>query len=563
MSPSASWGGSSVKAQVAIDSPATMAGRTSACCSLVARAGQRGGHDVAREQRAGRDVRAERVGDEGEVGRPVPADAAAAELLGDEQRRPAELGALAPVVGLEAGVVRPAARAPWASGTRSRGTSAWCRGRTPGRRSARAPSRPLLVSVGGAKGQPAILASSWASRNFSGRGRPRQPGLRGSVPPPWGSCHETRTRPLGSCTRWLTDVAGLDDVCVDHLEIPAAPASPTRPSSSTPPGHDDAGTPTVHRLVARIAPQAYTVFLEANFETQFRVMEALGEHTDVPVPDDALVRGRPGVVRQPVLDHGARRRQAPSDAPHYSDGGWLHDVGPDAAGAGLVERHRGAGRGAQPRLARARARLPRRPRARRARARAAAHLLRRVARLGGGGRGRSTAPGRPRRARVAARAPTRVASRAGRRSRGATRGSATRCTATARWSRCSTGRWSRWATRASTSAGGCSATRCSRPARAGRVFPGSRRARRRWRGGRSSPAAAATTCTGSSCSPALRFTVVMLRLGTLLHDDGLIPEPFGYDNAISQRARRPARRRLSVERSGRDRRCGPTGSAAT
>ncbi len=32
---------------------------------------------------------------------------------------------------------------------------------------------------------------------------------------------------------------------------------------------------------------------------------------------------------------------------------------------------------------------------------------------------------------------------------------------------------------------------------------------------------------------ALRFTVVMLRLGTLLHEMGVIPEPFGYDNAIS------------------------------
>jgi len=31
---------------------------------------------------------------------------------------------------------------------------------------------------------------------------------------------------------------------------------------------------------------------------------------------------------------------------------------------------------------------------------------------------------------------------------------------------------------------------------------------------------------------ALRFTVVMLRLGTLLHEMGVVPEPFGYDNDI-------------------------------
>ncbi len=32
----------------------------------------------------------------------------------------------------------------------------------------------------------------------------------------------------------------------------------------------------------------------------------------------------------------------------------------------------------------------------------------------------------------------------------------------------------------------------------------------------------------------LRFTVVMLRLSTLLVDLGFSPEPFGYDNDISR-----------------------------
>jgi hypothetical protein len=32
---------------------------------------------------------------------------------------------------------------------------------------------------------------------------------------------------------------------------------------------------------------------------------------------------------------------------------------------------------------------------------------------------------------------------------------------------------------------------------------------------------------------ALRFTVVMLRLGHLFREVGMIPESFGYDNAIS------------------------------
>ena len=91
---------------------------------------------------------------------------------------------------------------------------------------------------------------------------------------------------------------------------------------------------------------------------------------------------------------------------------------------------------------------------------------------------------------------------------GATRASRTRCTATARWSRCSTGRWSRSVTRASTSGWwlfcdevlttGCGLRTSSwvPVARGDRgTLGGAHRAR------------AATTCTGSSSSPALRFTV--------------------------------------------------------
>ena len=61
-----------------------------------------GGDDVGRDQRSGRGVATELVGDEREVDEAVAADAAAAVGLGHEQRRPAELGAAAPVLGLEA-----------------------------------------------------------------------------------------------------------------------------------------------------------------------------------------------------------------------------------------------------------------------------------------------------------------------------------------------------------------------------------------------------------------------------------------------------------------------------
>jgi aminoglycoside phosphotransferase (APT) family kinase protein len=128
--------------------------------------------------------------------------------------------------------------------------------------------------------------------------------------------------------RWLTDVAGLEHVAVDHLEIPASTgfSNETILFDAT---WDVDGTPTVHHLVARIAPQAHTVFLEANFETQFRVMEALAEHTDVPVPEMRWFEPDPSWFGSPFWIMTRVEGIAPSDAPHYSVEGWLRDAAPE------------------------------------------------------------------------------------------------------------------------------------------------------------------------------------------------------------------------------------------
>jgi aminoglycoside phosphotransferase (APT) family kinase protein len=128
--------------------------------------------------------------------------------------------------------------------------------------------------------------------------------------------------------RWLGEVAGLRDVTVDHLEIPASTgfSNETILFDAT---WDDDGTPTLHHLVARIAPQAHTVFLEANFETQFRVMQALSEHTDVPVPRMLWFEPDPSWFGSPFWIMARVEGTAPSDAPHYSVDGWLRDATSD------------------------------------------------------------------------------------------------------------------------------------------------------------------------------------------------------------------------------------------
>jgi aminoglycoside phosphotransferase (APT) family kinase protein len=132
--------------------------------------------------------------------------------------------------------------------------------------------------------------------------------------------------------RWLSEVAGLRRVTVDHLEIPGATgfSNETILFDAT---WDDDGAPTVHHLVARIAPQAHTVFLEANFETQFRVMQAISEQTDVPVPTMLWFEDDPSWFGSPFWIMKRIEGIAPSDAPHYSVSGWLRDSTPEEQAA--------------------------------------------------------------------------------------------------------------------------------------------------------------------------------------------------------------------------------------
>jgi aminoglycoside phosphotransferase (APT) family kinase protein len=128
--------------------------------------------------------------------------------------------------------------------------------------------------------------------------------------------------------RWLAEVAGLPGVAVDQLEIPAS----TGFSNETilfDARWDEGGIPVVHHLVARIAPQAHTVFLEANFEAQYRVMEALAERTAVPVPEMLWFEADPAWFGSPFWIMRRVEGVAPTDAPHYSVEGWLRDATPE------------------------------------------------------------------------------------------------------------------------------------------------------------------------------------------------------------------------------------------
>jgi aminoglycoside phosphotransferase (APT) family kinase protein len=137
---------------------------------------------------------------------------------------------------------------------------------------------------------------------------------------------ETTTAQLG---RWLGDVAGLSNVRVEHLEIPASTGFSNETILFDATWDDETGQPSLHRLVTRIAPQSHTVFLEANFESQFRVMQALAEHSDVPVPDMLWFEPDAAWFDSAFWIMARVDGIVPGDAPHYSIEGWLRDASPD------------------------------------------------------------------------------------------------------------------------------------------------------------------------------------------------------------------------------------------
>ncbi len=97
------------------------------------------------------------------------------------------------------------------------------------------------------------------------------------------------------------------------------------------------GDPVTESLVLRVKPTQHTVFLEADFESQFRVLRSLGEHTDVPVPRMRWFEEDPTHLGAPFFVMDAVEGRAPTDTPPYTMGGWLIEESTPAQRQALVE----------------------------------------------------------------------------------------------------------------------------------------------------------------------------------------------------------------------------------
>lgn len=83
------------------------------------------------------------------------------------------------------------------------------------------------------------------------------------------------------------------------------------------------------QLVARVQPTEYTIFLESQFEAQYRVMKALADHGEVPMAPVHWYEEDPSWLGAPFYVMGRVDGQVPSDSPPYTTEGWLHEASPE------------------------------------------------------------------------------------------------------------------------------------------------------------------------------------------------------------------------------------------
>lgn len=91
----------------------------------------------------------------------------------------------------------------------------------------------------------------------------------------------------------------------------------------------EAGVETTRALVLRAQPQEYGLFPEIDIlRQQYRTMELLRAHTDVPVPEVLFAESDESVLGQPFYVMGRLEGRVPGDSPPYTAEGFVMDLTP-------------------------------------------------------------------------------------------------------------------------------------------------------------------------------------------------------------------------------------------
>jgi aminoglycoside phosphotransferase (APT) family kinase protein len=93
---------------------------------------------------------------------------------------------------------------------------------------------------------------------------------------------------------------------------------------------DTGGTQSERRLVVRVAPTQHQLFLDADFSTQYRVMQAVSAaNHDVPLPTLGWFEEDPQYLGVPFFTMDHVEGQVPADNLPYTLGGWVIEATAD------------------------------------------------------------------------------------------------------------------------------------------------------------------------------------------------------------------------------------------
>lgn len=124
---------------------------------------------------------------------------------------------------------------------------------------------------------------------------------------------------------WLAGNLGVDRVEVGPIQGPALTgfSNETLLFDAT---YTRRGREVTEGFVVRVKPTVHTVFLESDFEWQYRVLDLLGTKTDVPVPVVRAFEADPSYLGAPFfLMERIDGCRVPADSPPYTVAGWVHD----------------------------------------------------------------------------------------------------------------------------------------------------------------------------------------------------------------------------------------------
>lgn len=132
---------------------------------------------------------------------------------------------------------------------------------------------------------------------------------------------------------WLPkQLPGATDVAVTNLDIPAS-SGLSMTTILFDARWTQGGEQTTARLVARLEPTGPSLFPDPDLEREFRLLNALQERTEIPLPTVRWVETDASILGAPFLIMDRVDGRVPGDDPPFVTEGWVVDLPPAGRGA--------------------------------------------------------------------------------------------------------------------------------------------------------------------------------------------------------------------------------------